>query len=179
MSSISRTMVIDRPQRCGRSRTGHLRAPTETLWLVETDDDKADTLYVRWFPVRASSRNAETQPRLAAVLPTRWSKRSAKDIELSQRQCLSWRAALAYAQIGEADTALSLLAECLGTPAAVLCNQELVPCAVRAALSGETSSWLPISSPASRPVRRAPHCRCTSTSLPPCGRWSRRLAATT
>ena len=153
-----------------------LEDAADILSLIETDDDVANALYVKSFQVHMLAERGDAA-QAAGVLP--WMVEKGRESTSYLRGNALLGAALAYAQIGEADTTLSLLAECLGTPAAVLCNQELVPCAVRAALSGETSSWLPISCTCIAAGTAAPRTAAgTSTSLPPCGRWSRRLTAT-
>ena len=109
-----------------------LEEAADILSLIETDDDVADALYLMSFQAHILAERGDAA-RIARVLP--WVVEKGREATSYIRGNVLLGAALAYAQIGEADSALRLLSECLDAPAAVLGNQELVPCAVRAALS--------------------------------------------
>ena len=109
-----------------------LEEAADTLSLIQTGDDVMGTLYLKSFQVYILTERGDAA-RAAAVLP--WMIEKGRENVGFVRGNTLLAATLACAQLGETEEAVTLLAECLETPATVLSNYELVPSVVRAALS--------------------------------------------
>jgi tetratricopeptide (TPR) repeat protein len=109
-----------------------LEDAADILSLIKTDDDVMEALYLRSFQAYILTGRGDAA-QAAAMLPWMIEKGRESVGFLTGNALLA--AAPAYVQLGETQNALTLLAECLETPATVLSNYELVPSVVRAALS--------------------------------------------
>ena len=104
----------------------------DILSIVDANEDVLEALYLRSFQARILTERGDAA-RAVGILP--WLAEKGRESFSFFRGNALLAAGPAYVQLGEREQAVGLLNECLDTPTAVLCAHELVPAAVRSALS--------------------------------------------